>query len=225
MARNYSYFLKDILPSVPGCPDIRVEREIVRACIDFFRRSDVWEIDLIGGQNPSGTSSRFVTLTNGVPSNTLLTKVTGLKYDDRPLIPKTEDQIAEMYPEYTADLPATLPTYYSLIDESVLIVLPVPVGAVNHSIFRGRGIVVPTDSNDELPDKLYYQYEEVIVARVLGKLMIMPQQDWTNAKIGAAHGAFYEGKLDEVRKERKRRNAATRTTKSGDGYGGLLTNG
>lgn len=223
--RNYSVFLKDILPAVPGCPDIRAEREIVRTCIDFFRRSEVWEIDFTGGRNPTGDPSRFVTLTTGIPSNTLLFRMLNLKYDDRPLITKTEDQLAEMYPEYTADIPSSLPTYYSLIDENVLVVMPAPIGVANFTIFRGRGVIVPTDANAVLPDKLYYQYEEAIVARVLSKLMTIQQQDWTNVRLGAAHGAFYEAKLDEVRKERRRRNASTRITRSGDGYGGLLVNG
>tara|TARA_Y100000310_G_scaffold345238_1_gene463010 strand:+ start:8880 stop:9521 length:642 start_codon:yes stop_codon:yes gene_type:complete len=210
---NYSDLTPSILPSVPGCPDITVERYLARVITDFFERTQAWQVNIVGGTSDSS----FVVITSGVPVDTRLSACFELRYDDVSLDSATIQKMYRTYPDEVAGTPKL----FVMRDDDELIVLPYPEGTATLGMFKGWGAVTPKLANTALPDIYFDKYEEALTFGTWARLMAIPQQSWTNAKLAAANLAVYESQLaGHKRMLRRKRHSA-----SGTGhqlYGGLL---
>jgi len=209
---SYSDFTPSILPYVPGCPDMTVERYLARVVTDFFERTQAWQVNLVGGT----TNTPFVVLTSGIPVDCRLTHCYELRYQDSPLDPSTVQNMFRSYPSEGSGNPRL----FVMRDDDALVVLPYPAD-VTAGEYAGRGAVTPKLENTALPDLLYDKYEEALVFGTLARLQMMPQQDWTNVKLAGANMSLYEGLLLTHKRQLRRKRHATNGSRH-VAYGGLL---
>lgn len=82
-------------------------------------------------------------------------------------------------------------------------IVPIATANVVGSL-QVRSIVVPTDAMTDLPDYWYDEFDDVIRAGALSKLLAMPGRDWTNEALGM----YYMGKFENGKKNAKSRAEA-----------------
>jgi hypothetical protein len=209
----YSEFVPDIAAQLPGCPTITINRIVKKVCKDFFHRSEAWRVDF----DASSTGTKVVVLITGMPVETRVKRITEMRYlDNPPMTSKTPVQMNRLYPD---DTYAGTPKYYTMTEEDEIFALPVIEGSA--IVYEGRAVVVPTLDCTALDDNMYDEYEHAITQGVLGLLMEMPQQDWTNVKLGMVKTARYAEEVEKARLQVANRNSIARVSHTG-AYGGLL---
>jgi hypothetical protein len=73
-------------------------------------------------------------------------------------------------------LPTGAFRYLDIQEDTVIRIYPSRVG----DVFDGEAICVPLESATEVPDSLYNEWVEPIVAGAKARLLSMPQKNWTN---------------------------------------------
>ena len=83
------------------------------------------------------------------------------------------------------------PKYVTQTEPNTIRLVPFQAGDVKLSLF-----LKPAQDADELPDFLADQHRETIAWGALGRILLIPNQSFTNPEMGAAFGQAFQQKLD-----------------------------
>jgi hypothetical protein len=188
----YSALTNEILPEVPGCPDISIERAIRDSAIEFFDTTLAYTAD----QGPVTVTSGVATVVLTIPAETRLVQLLRAQIGDRPLARITRDQLMTVpisWQDDTGD-----PTALTFNSDTAIRLLPIPNRTMPDPLYL-RFAVAPTRISTSIPDAVGERYYREIAAGAKSRLMLMPEKAWSNEKMGVGYRSMYERMMREAR--------------------------
>lgn len=180
-------FFPNIRPYAPGVADATAFVAIRQAAIDFCERSRIWNWgdefsitadDCEGLLSPDGSVIHAIesVFVNGVP----LRKVTPHKLDE--LVPYWRNGNTK---------PTGQPRFVTQTEPNTMVLAPFGSGTCKVNV-----VIKPSQDCDELPDLLANQQRETIAWGALARILLIPNQSFTNNELGAYFDGKFQAKLD-----------------------------
>ena len=180
-------FLPNIRIYAPGVADPTAYFAIRQAAIESCERTRAWRFEdefSITADDAEGLMA---------PANAVVHDIEGVWFDGTKLKPKTPVQLDTLVPAWRsgATKAETKPLYVTQTEPNTIVLVPFQAGHVKLSLF-----LKPAQDADELPDFLADQHRETIAWGALGRILLIPNQSFTNPDMGAAFGQAFQQKLD-----------------------------
>lgn len=171
-----STFFTRLMPNVAGCPEPLAQQALVDAAIEFCDLSLII-VERLDPITVGLTDLRSFEI--DLPSQMKLSQIMSVELDDRLLQP------APSYNVYgTPDQPGTPTTYYTTEFEETFAVTLVP-RPDKEFMLQVTAALKPSRTATNLPNKLFEEYADYILAGAFSRLMSMPGQMWSDP-VGAA---------------------------------------
>lgn len=207
---------------LPGIPEPILNEGVEKAIQQFFKESESWRHTVPGLLNWT-TAVTFPTLTPGteIPTGTRLVRIDQVKYASdgtnlKPIPFETRQQLDSSYPDWEVKT-GTTPVRFTHDADGTPILIPIAEADVNSSL-KVRAIIAPTDALIELPDFLYYEFEDDFKNGALSRLMKIPGKDWTNLSAATAYTTLFKS---GIKKAKSRANAEWGQPSRETTYGGI----
>jgi hypothetical protein len=120
----------------------------------------------------------------------VLLDIERVRFNDLPLEPRTVAWLDERMPGWRDGTVTGQPQFLTQIDLNTIRLVPGMAGTVKISAW-----LKPSQDCLDLPDFLADQYREVIAHGALGRILMMPNQPYTNGDLGAGFLANFQQKL------------------------------
>lgn len=194
----YDNFLPEVLPYVPECPELVALNAIRNAVIEFCNKS-MWLVseqtfDLVGLQRD------YQPLT--LPVDTELVRVQDAWYDHIALKPAGEEDLKRLY-GFDWRVVTGRPAYYTQLLPDTICLCPIPLqdeaGAIDMIV-----AIMPVRSSTSCDTTLYERWLEGIACGAKARLMMLPQQSYSDAQAAMANKAMFNTAIGEARIERNR---------------------
>ena len=185
MSVSYDVFLPHVLPYAPNCFEEQARVAIRNACIDFCRETHLLQEDL----DPVGAIRGENTYDVDVPSGYVLAQILSLYYVGRRLERKSQLELERLYTRDWQTLAGT-PRVFTQFDTTTFTVALTPAEAVANA-FTGRIAFMPSRASTVVEDVVFERYLDEIVAGALARLMVTPDQPYTDLRQAAANAARF----------------------------------
>lgn len=186
MSVSYEVFLPHVLPYVPNCFEEQARIAIRNACIDFCRDSLVLQEDL----DPIGSIKGTNTYDVDVPTGYVLTQILSLYYVGRRLERKSQLELEKLYTRDWQTLVGT-PRAFTQFTPDTFSVAMNPDETVRNA-FTGRIAYTPSRASTTVEDVVFERYVDDIVAGALARLMVTPDQPYSDLKMAAVNAAKFK---------------------------------
>lgn len=187
----YSALLNEVLPEVPGCPDVTAERAIRDSAIEFFDATLAYKVD----QGPVSLTPNVPTIDLSIPAGTRLVQLLRAQLGRRRLTAITREQLMTSGTAWQTDV--GMPTAVVYGTDSSIRLLPIPDRTPEEQLFL-HFAVTPSRGSAQVSAALGERYFREIVAGAKSRLMLMLQKDWSNEKMGVAYRNMYERMISEA---------------------------
>lgn len=184
--KAWSYWLPDLMPHVPGCPQVLAEHELRRSAQAFFSQAKVWRVTEAPVSVSAGTDEL-----SAAPSDAGqdLVRVDEVWFDGKRLDPTTSETLDSQYTEDWQAHEGT-PTKYLQEVPGVIRLYPVPlVDSVTG--LKLRLVVTPSDAAPGLPDDIATKFRDEIHVGAKARLMLYPGKPWTNPELAAVYSTAF----------------------------------
>ena len=183
-----------VLAELPDCPDEMLRQSFAFTAMDLCRQTHIWNEIADAAILVDGIADYDI----DYPSGTIAETVTSVWCGPREMRAKTMSAMNDVLPDWQTAT-STHPIYYnSTADWGSISVYPTPRGLAQLGIKPSitlRGVFIPKATATDLPNFLTDRYLECLCAGVKGRLMLQPNQKWSNPQIGA----FYKGEYERMR--------------------------
>lgn len=206
MEVHYDQFHHMIAPSVGMCPAPIINKELRRAATRFCEETRVWRHSAT--QTLAANDEAI-----DVPSFATIHQIASVKYGGKALVPLAMHDWPDTPTEGT-------PCAYGQFETGTLRIDPFTAG--DYAIvayLKPRGgqdiggegtLPAYSDAFDRLPAFMLTDYGNVLADGAIGRILAIPEQEWTNPQLAAYHmGEFERALSDTVLKHQVR--APTRT--------------
>lgn len=193
---NVEDFYPLIASELPDCPDETMRQKVIQTLQEFCRQTHAWkelqeQIPIIDGINEYEFD---------VPQHALPLAIKGVWVNGMELHPKTMGALALAMPDWQ-DAESNMPALYNAPDEWGLIkVYPRPRNS-NGARMSIRAALAPKLSATTIPDSIAERYSEALEAGSKWRLMVMPNQKWSNPETGDYYSGIYRNEIDKARIE------------------------
>jgi hypothetical protein len=194
-------FVNRTLPDVFGCPLPIVEQAVFDSLRDWadktwtIRSGFSVSVDALGDNNDAATAD----LSAVVPTNHRIIALDNFMLNGGAMPLVLRELVAMQDENYLATAGFR---YFDIPSATSFRVYPSVVG----DIFDGQAICIPLEAADEVPDILYDEWVEPIVAGAKARLLSMPQKGWSNPEYATElRRAVRRGMLAANRKYNKSR--------------------
>lgn len=205
---SYEEFLPRVLQYVPDASEFIAVDAIKQACIEFCERTYYWQyqspsLNVVNGQSqyviPTPADTKFVGPVQ-VYFNTLL------------LIPKSPDELADIYRMGSWSQLQGSPQYVTRIIKPELTLVPIPYVTQPATLYV-RAALAPTQDSTEIDSEIYEQWAEAIAWGARARLLAQPRQDYTDkaGSIEAAKMFNYHINRARIQMNKGLTRASTRT--------------
>jgi len=200
---SLSAFLPLVLPSAPGLPVMTAELQLRLAAIEFCERTRCWRHMI---------NLTFTDENHQVPVAPDYAAIHDFEFavfasdsiQNRVLTPT---QFSEIAPGGLTLYEGCAPEHISQITPNTVTIFPFAPGVVSLSVFlkprhgqdfaNAANTLPLQDYFNQVPDFLLTQWGEAIAAGALARALMMPQKQWTEMKLAAAHLARFERYCDQ----------------------------
>lgn len=179
----------DLLPHVPGCPNVLAKHELLRTAQVFMEGTRAWQLRM---PIPVFELERSIALTP-ISDAIEIVRVESVYFEKRKIHPITADELDAKFNDDWLQHTGTPERYYQL-QPGFIELYPNPVAASDALVVRVS--VSPSDMATGLPDDIASRYWDQIHLGAKSRLMLMPNKQWTNAGLGAALGQAFTALLD-----------------------------
>lgn len=180
-----------LLPNIrmyaPGVADPTAYFAIRQAAIEFCERTRSWRYEDLFSISAQDAEAIFA------PSKSVIHDIDAVFFDGVKLKPKTPVQLDAIMPAWRSgsEKPNSFPMYVTQTEQNTITLVPASAGTLNISLF-----LKPAQDADQLPDFLVDQYREPIAWGALSRILLIPNQSFTNVEMAAAFGQAFQQKLD-----------------------------
>lgn len=180
-------FLSRLMVWVPSCPRPLADQALRDAAIQFCRDTEAVQRTL----TPMDVVSGVRDYAPALPAGTRITRVLAASYRGRPLTGagSQPNDGALGVPSSISSPSATSVRLYPAPDETETAVLFLDVA------------IEPTRTATDLPDELFDDWVEGVVALAAFHIASIPDQPFTSPVVAATAGAAYRSKMNEARTE------------------------
>lgn len=185
--KDLDEFLPNIRMYAPGVADPTAYFAIRQAAIEFCERTRMWRYDdefEIAADDNEGLFA---------PSNAVIHEIEEVWFEGVKLRRVTPAKLDDLIPGWRSDdtKPTGTPSYVTQTAPNEIILVPFGTGTVKLTLF-----LKPAQDADEVPDFLADQYRETIAFGALSRILLIPNQSFTNAEMGAAFGQAFQSRID-----------------------------
>jgi hypothetical protein len=177
--------LPSILPYAPSCAAPTAYFGIRQAAIEFCERTRLWkfedEFEVVETDDDQLLA----------PADAVIHEIDEVRFDDIPLEPKTTQWLDEQCSGWRED--TGTPSYLTQLEPNILRLVPRGTGTVNLSVW-----LKPSQDADELPDFIVDQHRETIAHGALARILLIPNQSFSNPNMAAAFAQMFQAKLDAL---------------------------
>ena len=192
MAKTWAKWYDEVLPDVPGCPQVVAANAIKNAAIQFCDRSFVYLID----HDPIAAVEDQGEYTWAPGAGLKVARPERVWYDGEELTPKTRDEIADMH-AYWPDWEGT-PLYFMQEKIEKLIVVPRPTAALANAI-KAKVAVKPSRDATSIDDAIWEKYLEEIASGAKARLFAMKRKPWADGQLAAYHKGVFDEAISAAR--------------------------
>lgn len=182
---SYSSLVKEVLPYVPLCPDLLVERNLRSATIEFCERSKAYILDM----DPFTTTSGVYEYDFDIPTGTEVHQILYMTHDGQDMDPISPRSLELNYPDWRDK--SGNPHVYLQKTPTTFWVVPVPSGP--KEIITSVALK-PSRTSNSIDTTISNQYRDAIIYGTLYRLLRMPNREWT--EVGSAQEYFYQFNLE-----------------------------
>lgn len=176
----YSDLVSEVLPDVPGCPDITIERAIRDAAIEFFDASCAYTVDQDGEVVAAGTD----VIDLAIPTGTRLVQVLRAQLGQTPLHQMSRDDLFRSGRPWQTDVGR--PQLVTFESDRAVRLVPIADQTLAELLYI-RFAVAPTRASSSIPDAIGERYFRELVYGAKSIVMLMPGMVWSNQQLGAAY--------------------------------------
>jgi hypothetical protein len=177
----YSTFFPYLLPLVPHVAEPVAEQAVRDACIEFCKESLIWRTAM----DPISSQKGEAVYQLDVPTGTNLANVVDLYYSEHRLWKKSVSEIAHHFSRNWMQMSGT-PTVFTMLNPSEVTLVLTPDKSVTDAL-TGVLAFTPTRKSKNIIDFIFEDYAEEIARGAASKLMIMPNQQWTEPTMGLGY--------------------------------------
>lgn len=185
--KTWSYWFPDLLPLVPGVPNVQAAHELRRAAQVFFEQSKAWKVIEPARPVTAGTVS-----ISAAPSDAQqeLSEVLSVKYDGKSLNVETMESIEAAYGPDWGSHTGTPVAYFQLTPGEITF-YPTPADDAITGVVLTL-VVKPSDAATGLPDDMAVKYRDAMHVGAKARLMLIPGKPWSNPADGVGYGAAFD---------------------------------
>jgi hypothetical protein len=180
-------FLPDIMQYAPGCAVPTAHFWLRKAAIAFCERVRVWRYDDEIPLSADGCDEVIA------PYGAVVHQIESCSFNGQPLSPKSPSWLDDNLNGWRDGNMTGMPRYVTQLTPNTLHVVPRQQGTLRVNLW-----LKPAEDADELPDFMASQYRETIAHGALARILMLPNQSFSNAEFGAAFGAAFSQKLDSL---------------------------
>ena len=181
--------LDALAPSIkvyaPGVADPAMYFGIRQAAIEFCERTKLWRYE--DEFTVSADDAEFL----AAPNNAEIHEIEVVSFNGRELDPKATSWLDDHMPGWRTGNVTGQPAYYTQTEPDTIRLVPNDAGTVSLTVW-----LKTSQDADSLPDWMVDKYRETIAHGALARILLMPNQSFTNPELGAAFAAMFERKLD-----------------------------
>lgn len=227
MAVELTELHKYVRIELPGILEPVLADATLKVVQEFFKESEAWR-HTVPTLLDWTMAQTFPTLTQGVelPANTRLARVDEVKYASdgsnlKPIAFRTRQQLDNEFPDWEVRTGSSPQRWTNEAMGDAPRLIPIATADVLGSL-QVRAIVVPDANLTELPDFLFYEYEDDFRNGILARLMKIPGKDWTNISAASSYlQMFRTGKMKAKSRAKAEYGQPDRTMSYG-GIGGSV---
>lgn len=170
MSVSYEMFFSNVLPEVPGCPEITAFNAIQNAAIEFCEKSMILQVD----HDPITVVKGIVDYDLEPPSGYIIVKVMKAWLESSPLDPMAPDFVTDpaiynrLFTSYQAQ--PGQPSKFIQKDPRTISVWPLPDKQYANGLTM-RVAIKPARAAEVIDDLIYEDYYEAIASGALARLL------------------------------------------------------
>jgi hypothetical protein len=181
----WSDWFKDLLPHVPGCPNILAAHELLRAAQALLVQSRAWQVTQT--EVPIDAAQAMETI---AVAGAQLVRIEKAWYDGiRMDIRTTEELDAQFSDDW--QIHTGTPKALLQITPGVVQFYPIPDVAATTGL-KLRVSLKPSDTATGLPHDIAIKYREPILAGAKARLMVYPNKPWSNDKLAMFNAGIFD---------------------------------
>lgn len=182
-------FLPDITPKAPGAATPAVYAAILHACAAICIRTREWR------DSSTVPVMDLDDIEYEPPAQSLLVDFESVTFGDTdiPLEPKTAAWMDRCMRGWRRGTITGIPKYFTQLAHNTLRIAPIENGILTVNAF-----LKPSNDADQVPDFLFEKYRELVAWGALGRLLVTPQQPFTDMTMGPVYAAMFTNKLDSL---------------------------
>jgi len=169
----------------PGVADPAMYFGIRQAAIEFCERTRLWRYE--DEFTVSVDEAEFLAAPNGADIH----EIEAVFFNGQELEPAATSWLDDHLAGWRTNTLSGLPKYYTQTEPDTIRLAPFQAGTVSLSVR-----VKPSQDAETLPDWMVNQHRETLAHGALARILLMPNQSFTNPELGAAFGALFARKLD-----------------------------
>jgi hypothetical protein len=212
MATSFDSFLPYILPYAPGASDLAVYQALRDAAIDFTKRSQI--VQRVSAHNVVATTQIY---TPTAVSDMQVNRIIEVWWNGRLLAGVAPEDVESDTALQGAAIGTNAlatggPTHYfqKLPTDQTVSLYPVPDEALTNGLTI-RAAFIPTLTAVALEDVLFNDYVEALAAGALMRLVLQPNEPYSNPPAAPAYKAVFEAGVNEAKRSRaKGKTSASR---------------
>jgi hypothetical protein len=183
----WASWFPDLLPHVPGCPQVLAEHELRRAAQVLMRRTRAWQVDVPAVAVVAGQATVSVAPTS---AELELVRVEAVWFDGKPLEPTTAEVLDALYADDWRAHTGTPSKYIQMVPGEIRL-YPVPVADAVTGL-SVRLSVAPSETAAGLPDDIALRFRDDVQVGAKARLMLYPGRPWTNPELAAVYGQAFD---------------------------------
>lgn len=183
--KDIDAFLPGILPFAPGCAAPTAYFGIRQAAIEFCERTRQWRYEDTFDVTVDDCDSILV------PFGAVVHEIESAQFNGQPLDPKSTLWLDTNQNGWRTNALTGTPHYLTQVEPDTIIVVPKSAGSLHLCMW-----LKPSQESTEFPDFIVDQYRETIAFGALSRILMIPNQSFTNVQMGAAWGKLFQDKLD-----------------------------
>lgn len=168
---NLSDLRREVRLHASQCPDTTIDYALIRAMREFCRETWYYQASVYINQ-VTGTGTYIISPSDG--SEVISIEAVDLEVDSK-LYPVTQTEASKSDGTVIG---------FQFEPPSYLIILPVPTTTVTNGI-EARLVLMPPENTTTIPDSIYRNFKETIVAGALGFILSMQADSWSNPQLAA----------------------------------------
>ena len=184
--KSLDAFSANIKLYAPGCADQTMYFAIRQAAIEFCERTRLWRHEDEFSVTSDGCEAILA------PNGAEIHEIEAVFFNGNQIEPATISWLDEHMRGWRSGQLSGIPKYFTQTEPNTIRLVPQEAGTVGLHVW-----LKPSQYADELPDWMADQYRETIAHGALGRILLIPNQSFSNPELGAAFGSAFQAKLDK----------------------------